>query len=75
MLDEQELLLTLPADAVPEQLCDWFAALGQTALVASLELLPDGRLVVQTLPGIDPRFVARVRQILAQHADVLRRLT
>ncbi len=75
MPDEQEHVLTLPADAVPDQVRDWFVTLDRTAVLASLELLPDGRLVIQTLPGVDPRFVARVRQILAQYADVLRRLT
>ena len=41
----------------------------------SIELLPDGRLVIQALPGIDPQLVSRVRQMIAQHEDVLRRLS
>ena len=65
--------LTLDAEAVPPELAAWLDQ--QSALLASLERLPDGRVVLQALPDIDPAFVARIRKILAQHADVLRRLT
>jgi hypothetical protein len=65
-------VLTLPPGALPS---DLDALLGDGALLVSLERLPDGRVVVQPLPDVDPALVARVRKILAQHADVLRRLT
>ncbi len=68
-------VLTLAADAVPPALAAWIAAQAQPALLVSIERLSDGRLVLQTVPDVDPAFVARLRKILAQHADVLRRLT
>ena len=67
--------LVIPAGAVPEQVRAMLEALAEPALLASLELLDDGRLVIQVLPGVDPRFVARVRVMMAQHEDVLRRLS
>jgi hypothetical protein len=74
-MDQQFPILTLAAEAVPAPLAEWLAALGNSALLVSLERLPDGRLVVQALPDVDPRLVAQVRKVMAQHADVLRRLT
>lgn len=68
-------LVTLPADSLPPELLAWFEESRSAALLASLERLPDGRIVVQALPGIDPTLVARVRKMMAEHADVLRRLT
>ncbi len=68
-------VLTLPADAVPPLLVDWLNVFGASAMLVSLERLDDGRVVLQTLPDVDPTLVARIRKILAQHADVLRRLT
>ena len=68
-------LFTLPADAVPPALADWISGCGAGALLVSLERLTDGRVVLQALPDVDPTLVARIRKILAQHADVLRRLT
>ncbi|HEX6291343.1 MAG TPA: hypothetical protein VFZ66_19320 [Herpetosiphonaceae bacterium] len=68
-------MLTLPADAVPPALDEWLSAHESVALLVSLERLPDGRLVLQALPDVDPTLVAQIRRVLAQHADVLRRLT
>jgi hypothetical protein len=68
-------ILTLPAEAVPSALKDWLAACGDGALLVSIEQLADGRLVLQALPDVDPRLVAHIRKIMAQHVDVLRRLT
>ena len=70
-----DTLLALPAEVVPEELRSWLTSIAKDALLASLELLPDGRLVIQVLPDVDPRLVASVRRIMAQHEDVLRRLT
>ncbi len=70
-----DTLLALPAEVVPEELRAWLTSIAKDALLASLELLPDGRLVIQVLPDVDPRLVASVRRIMAQHEDVLRRLT
>lgn len=75
MEHEPSEMLTLAAEAVPPELAAWIDALEQPALLVSIERLSDGRLVLQTVPGVDPAFVARLRKILAQHADVLRRLT
>ena len=75
MAEELETLLVLPPELVPDALRDWLAALPEPALLASLELLPDGRVVIQVVPGVDPRLVARVRRVMAQYDDVLRRLT
>jgi hypothetical protein len=74
-MDETNNLRILPPDAVPDQLRSWLEDVANKAVLVSLELLPDGRLVAQAMPEVDPRLVARVRRILAQHEDVLRRLT
>lgn len=68
-------ILTLPADAIPPALDEWLSTHEAGALLVSLERLPDGRLALQALPGIEPTLVAQIRKVLAQHADVLRRLT
>lgn len=75
MLDQRATLIMLPAEAVPDMLRSWLVEMGGGALLASLELLPDGRLVIQGLPDVDPSLVARVRRTMAQHEDVLRRLS
>ncbi len=75
MAEEGETLLALSADEVPERLRELLAGNAARALLASLELLEDGRVVVQLLPGADPLLVARVRKTLAQYEDVLRRLS
>ncbi len=64
----------LPPGAAPE-LEALLDAVGARALLLSVERLDDGRLVLQALPDVDPAIVARIRRMLAQHADVLRRLT
>ena len=75
MLNPNDMLITLPADAVPEALRSWLAQADQGALLVSLELLPDGRVMAEGLPDVDPTLVARVRRTMAQYEDVLRRLT
>ena len=73
--DAVDTLLMLNSEDIPEALRTWLTAVASHAVFASLELLPDGRLVIQALPGVDPLLVARVRRLMAQHDDVLRRLT
>ena len=73
--EEFETLLSLPAESVPDELRAWLASFGDRAMLGSVELLEDGSLVIQVLPDVDPRLVARVRRTIAQHDDVLRRLT
>jgi hypothetical protein len=68
-------MLTLSADTIPGALDEWLSIHETSALLVSLERLPDGRLVLQALPGVDPTLVAQIRKVLAQHTDVLRRLT
>lgn len=68
-------ILSLPADAVPPALDEWLSRHESAALLVSLERLPDGTLIVQSLPDVDPALVAQIRKVLAQHADTLRRLT
>lgn len=75
MAEQTATPITLPAGDVPEALRAWLAELGATALLVSLELLGDGRLVIQGLPDVDPSLVARVTRTMAQHEDVLRRLS
>ena len=75
MTEEVETLLSLPAESLPHELRGWLLQLPDHAVLASLELLPDGHLVIQALPDVDPRLVARIRRLMAQHEDVLRRLT
>ncbi len=75
MLNSNVMLITLPADAVPEALRSWLAQADQGALLVSLELLPDGRVIAEGLPDVDPSLVVRVRRTMAQYEDVLRRLT
>jgi hypothetical protein len=67
--------LLLPAADVPPALDGWLAAHPAAVMLVSVERLPDGQLVLQSLPGIDPALVAHLRKIMAQYADVLRRLT
>ena len=74
-LEDAGTVLSLPAEFVPDDLRTWLMGFGDRAMVASLELLEDGRLVIQVLPDLDPRFVARVRRTMAQYDDVLKRLT
>ena len=73
--EEFETLLSLPAESVPDELRAWLVSFSDGAMLGSLELLEDGSLVIQVLPDVDPRLVARVRRTIAQHDDVLRRLT
>ncbi len=75
MTGVEEPLLTLDATDVPERLRAWLVARSGGVALASLELLGDGRLVVETVTGLDPQFVARLQRTLAQYDDVLRRLT
>jgi hypothetical protein len=70
-MDEE---LVLAADDVPVAFREWLASAGRIAVLASFEVLDDGRVVMQALPEVDPRLVARVRRTMAQHEDVLRRL-
>jgi hypothetical protein len=70
-MDEE---LVLAADDVPAAFREWLTSAGRIAVLASLEVLDDGRVVMQALPEVDPRLVARVRRTMAQHEDVLRRL-
>lgn len=69
---EEEFIL--PSADVPTSLREWLQSAGDIAVLASLEVLPDGSLVLRALPEVDPRLVARVRRTMAQHEDVLRRL-
>jgi hypothetical protein len=75
MQEDVPTLLTLPIDAVPPLLRDFLAQLQTPAVIGALELLADGQVVVQVLPEVDPTLVARVRRILSQYDDVLRRLS
>jgi len=75
MPEPNDMLITLPADAVPEALRSWLAQANRGALLVSLELLPDGRVMAEGLPDVDPSLVVRVRRTMAQYEDVLRRLT
>lgn len=68
-------ILSLPADAVPPALDQWLSTHESPALLVSLERLPDGTVVLQSLPDVDPALVSQIRRVLAQHADTLRRLT
>jgi hypothetical protein len=69
-----DTILILSPENVPPELAEWLEACGNGVLLVSLDRLADGRLVLQALPDVEPQVVARVRKILAQHADVLRRL-
>lgn len=75
MKDVGEALLTLPPGDVPDQLRTWLQARSGAGVLASLDLREDGRLVVETVAGIEPQFVARLQRTMAQYDDVLRRLT
>lgn len=75
MEHDVEPILTLPADVFPLELAEWIGAQAKGPLLVSIERLASGQWVLQALPEVDPMFVARVRRILAQHDDVIRRLT
>ncbi len=75
MMGVEEPLLTLDPTDVPDRLRTWLGARSGGVALASLELLGDGRLVVETVTVLDPQFVARLQRTLAQYDDVLRRLT
>ncbi len=68
-------VFVLPPGEAPPSLVDWLASRRDGAVLVSVERLDDGQFVLQALPDVDPTLVARIRRILAQHADVLRRLT
>ncbi len=63
------------ADELGAALVAWLRSQTSGPLLVSLEETADGAWVAQALPEVDPLVVARVRRTLAQHADVLRRLT
>ena len=67
-------VLILPAEDVPPALSAWLQERSANALLVSVEQMVDGQLVLQSLPDVDPTLVARIRKMLAEHADVLRRL-
>ncbi|WP_025746057.1 hypothetical protein [Kallotenue papyrolyticum] len=75
MLHESAPLVILPPDALPEVLREWLERFEQPALLVAIERLPDGRVALQTLPEVDPALVARLRKLMGQYADVLRRLS
>ncbi len=75
MSEMSTTLITLAPDAVPEALRAWLQEAGNRALLASLELMDDGSLAILGLPEVDPSLVARVSRTMAQHEDVLRRLS
>ncbi len=75
MADELPIIHILKSDEVPESMRTWLAGLQNSAMLMSLEVMPDGSVVLQGLPEVDPLLVARVRRTIAQHEDVLRRLT
>lgn len=75
MAEDEDTLLVLSADEIPDRLRNLLGGNASRALLASLELTDDGRVVVQLLPEVDPLLVARVRKIFAQYEDVLRRLS
>jgi hypothetical protein len=69
-----DVLVLEPADVSPP-LSEWLATHDERPLLISVERLATGQVVLQSLPDVDPTLVARIRKVLAQHADVLRRLT
>jgi hypothetical protein len=69
-----DVLVLEPGD-VPAPLTEWLATHDDKPVLLSLERLESGQVVLQSLPDVDPTLVARIRKVLAQHADVLRRLT
>lgn len=75
MLHESAPLVILPPDALPAVLHEWLERFEQPALLVAIERLPDGRIALQTLPEVDPALVARLRKLMGQYADVLRRLS
>lgn len=68
-------MLMLGPEEVAPRLDAWLRDQEAPAVVVSIERLQDGRFAVQALPELDPTIVAQIRKVLAQHADVLRRLT
>ncbi|GAC1360313.1 MAG: hypothetical protein NVS4B8_02000 [Herpetosiphon sp.] len=75
MAESSSSIITFPAETLPAALVTWIEAQTRGPLLVSFDRLPNGAWVLQSLPEIDPTMVARVRRILAEHADVLRRLT
>ncbi|MBA3943084.1 MAG: hypothetical protein H0X37_00810 [Herpetosiphonaceae bacterium] len=75
MQQQPEAFLLLPAGGLPAALVAWLEAQSEGPLLVAFDRLPNGDWALQALPDVDPTMVARLRRILAQHADVLRRLT
>ena len=75
MQEDPPVVLTLPADTVPAALREFVSEAGAQAVLASMELLPDGQLHIPVVPEVEPRLVARGGRTLAQYADGLRRLS
>ena len=68
--------LLLHDHELPEPLRQWLnAADAPPDRVVSIERLRDGRVLLRSLPGIEPAFVARLQVTLAQYREALMNLT
>lgn len=74
-MDQMFGMVVLESSDVPLAVDEWLTAHDNRPLLLSAERLADGKVVLQSLPDVDPTLVARIRKVLAQYADVLRRLT
>jgi|GEM_PF-1582636 hypothetical protein len=67
--------LIIPSEEVPEIVRAWLKERGTTAVLAAIEEMPDGNLLVRDIPDIDPAFVMRVRETFAKYRESLMNLT
>lgn len=67
--------LIIPSEEVPEIVRTWLKERGTTAVLAAIEEMPDGNLLIRDIPDIDPAFVMRVRETFAKYRESLMNLT
>jgi hypothetical protein len=69
----EELLLS--EDELSPALREWLAQAPTAAFVVALERLPDGRVLLRSLPEVDPLLLAHVRVTMAKYHEALMNLS
>lgn len=67
--------LIIPSEEIPEIVRAWLQERGTNAILAAIEQMPDGNLLVRDIPDIDPALVMRVRETFAKYRESLMNLT
>jgi hypothetical protein len=69
--------LLLPEDELPEALRAWLAQRKDqpSALVLVADYMPDGKVLLRSLPDVAPELIARVRVTISKYHEALTNLT